>query len=172
MSLPNQNKILSRLTSLKFKSIAFLVTLVFLITVSLTWASLNRMFEVMNEELDKRGLSEATTLAYDAQYGLLIEDKTILDHLIRGRLNQSDITSVHIINRSGILIASNEEENLNERFQDRLVKSMISGATPAFETAVAKTNSRENIYYYYSPVLLNTDPYEEEFTLAEDECHR
>ena len=168
MNTLEQNKVLSNFFSLKFKSVAFLVTLVFLITVALTWASLNKMFDLMHEELDKRGVSEATTLAYDSQYGLLIEDKTILDHLIKGRLSQCDLFSVHIVNRSGILISSSDPEMLNVQFNDSYIQSLIVEGTPVAELSASKTISRKNIYYYYAPVLLNMNPGEDDFSLEED----
>jgi signal transduction histidine kinase/CheY-like chemotaxis protein len=166
--------LLPKITSLQTKSMVFLGVLILLITATLSWASLDKMLKVMTEELDKRGFSEASTLAYNSQYGLLIENKNILDRLINGRLNQDDISSIIIMNSSGVLIASDDESMLDPRRHDSFLEQMISKGTalsgkfPVQENSVSKSNSNENIYYYYAPVLLNVNSDEASFFLEED----
>ncbi|KKL07113.1 hypothetical protein LCGC14_2589270, partial [marine sediment metagenome] len=149
------------------KSIAFLVALVFFVTLTLTWLSLSKMYSVMHEELDKRGFSEASTLAQDSYYGLLIEDQNILDQLIKSRLNRHDIASVHIVNQSGILIASSDNKHLNSKLQDLFIESAVAkGEKHAKQIHIHrrgqknsphnnKTKPSKDLHYYYSPVLLN-----------------
>ncbi|MBQ0711747.1 MAG: response regulator [Porticoccus sp.] len=167
MNALTKYRIISRCNSLKVKSIAFLVVLVFFVTLTLTWLSLSKMYSVMHEELDKRGFSEASTLALDSYYGLLMEDHNILDQQIKNRINRHDIASVHIVNQSGILIASSDNKHLNSKFQDLFIESAISkgsnytketydqGRSPKNSPHNNKIQPTKDLYYYYSPVLLN-----------------
>ncbi|HEB28205.1 MAG TPA: hybrid sensor histidine kinase/response regulator [Porticoccus sp.] len=167
MNALTKYRIIFRCNSLKVKSIAFLVALVFFVTLTLTWLSLSKMYSVMHEELDKRGFSEASTLAQDSYYGLLIEDQNILDQLIKSRLNRHDIASVHIVNQSGILIASSDNKHLNSKLQDLFIESAVAkGEKHAKQIHIHrrgqknsphnnKTKPSKDLHYYYSPVLLN-----------------
>lgn len=67
---------------------------------------------LIESELRNRGLSLSENLAYNSEYGLLFENKEMLDKLIQGAIKNDDIAFVAICDQNSKIIASSANSTL------------------------------------------------------------
>ncbi len=96
--------------SLKVKAITCISLLVLVVGASLSWYFLRQTERVLTRELQRRGLSLVTNLAYNSTYGVLIEDTEILQNLIKGVLHEDSVLSVRIADAQGAVLAQGSKE--------------------------------------------------------------
>nr|MBN2276824.1 HAMP domain-containing protein [candidate division Zixibacteria bacterium] len=66
---------------------------------------INRQSDIYLTELEKRGQALASNLAYNAEYGVILESQTELDNLIKGVARANDIIYVVITTADGRILA-------------------------------------------------------------------
>jgi len=66
---------------------------------------ISRQNEIYRTELEKRGQALASNLAYNAEYGVILESETELDNLIKGVARANDIIYVVITSADGRVLA-------------------------------------------------------------------
>lgn len=96
--------------SLKYKFFLVIGLIIFFITGALVFFFLFKTKRDIEREIEKRGLSEIKSLAYDAKYGVLTGNEDIIDSLVIGRLGKPDIVYVKITDKDNIELSSMVKE--------------------------------------------------------------
>lgn len=91
--------------SLRAKAITFISLLVLAVGASISWYFLHHSRRVLMEELQKRGMLLAKSLAHNSRYSILIEDETNLQELIKGIQQEEGVLAVRIVNARGTVLA-------------------------------------------------------------------
>ena len=95
---------------LKFKIIITVIIFVILTFSVMEIFFYSQQKRILTEELKARGISLARNLAYNCKYGLITEDKIILNQLTYGVIKESDIIYSEIYNENEKIIASSHLE--------------------------------------------------------------
>ncbi len=88
-------------TGIQKKFFVITVSLIVFICASLVVFFMMTFRRELRFELEKRGLTEVKSLAYDAKYGAITEDQFIINHIISGRINKPDIAYLEINPEAG-----------------------------------------------------------------------
>ncbi len=90
------------------------VLLVSIVTVASMMISsgylIKRQNEIYHQELDKRGETLVANMAYNAEYGVILESTEELDNLIRGVARADDVVSISIRTIDGRVLAEFGED--------------------------------------------------------------
>lgn len=86
------------LTSLRAKTFAYTATLVTLAAGILTVLIVNTAADIIRDEFDKRGFTEAFALSSESRYPLLIENKRLLREISDRFLAKPDLVAVDVFN--------------------------------------------------------------------------
>ncbi|SYZ72475.1 putative signal transduction histidine kinase [Candidatus Zixiibacteriota bacterium] len=87
----------------KFVAVVSLVIVVSMLIIS--GYLIKRQNEIYHQELEKRGRALAANLAYNAEYGVILESKEELENLIKGVALSDDIVYVKIVASDGRVLA-------------------------------------------------------------------
>ncbi len=154
-----QNNSLKGLNETKFKFSIKLKLLIIIISGLVFTTTTIAVFFVIRtktelvKELEKRGRAETINLAFDAQYGVLTENTTSLNHLIAGRMKKSDIAYVTILSDDGTILASNN----NEKYQlhgKQITSAHIGSGNLSMSSFISKNG--EIFYEFTSPIITET----------------
>jgi len=74
----------------------------------------NRQNDTYRNELEKRGRALAANLAYNAEYGVILESTTELENLIEGVARANDIIYVQVLSSDGRVLAETGGEIITE----------------------------------------------------------
>ena len=86
---------------LKVRFVLIISGLILFTSAILSGFLIERQSELIHKELEKRGESLVKNLAYNSEYGVLVENKDLLRNLIRGLAQQEDVAYIMIQNRNG-----------------------------------------------------------------------
>jgi len=131
--------------SLKYQYIAIVIGITICLCALLSWYFVRQAKIVLRDELEKRGLSIARSLAHNSKYGVLTEDKVILNRLIEGVIAESDIAYVEIYDIRGQTLVE-QHKTLEKR--GRLKSQELSNYI-----ATALNASRGEARSFASPLL-------------------
>ncbi|MBI4752900.1 HAMP domain-containing protein, partial [Candidatus Desantisbacteria bacterium] len=135
---------------------------------------------IIENELRNRGISLAENLAYNSEYGLLLENKEMLYKLIAGVIKNDDIAFVVVCDQNGKIIASIANSTLWIEFLKGIrtthstinqysfkgkgvydiiapvstVRGINKGEDIIFDSQIGQTKSQENIGFVRVGVLL------------------
>ena len=152
--------------SIKLKFFTLICLMIVFISVSLVIIFVTNARRELIREIEKRGISEAKTLAHDVKYGMLTGDKELLNQLIIGRMKNPDIVFVQII--------GDDKQTLAEDRKKRY--SMLSGKRDmpieieegVYNVAIT-TEKGEKVYEISAPILIGVaSSTEKETALLED----
>ncbi len=136
--------------SIKLKFFTLICSIIIFISAALVIFFVISVRKELINEIEKRGISEAKSLAHDVKYGMLTGDKVLLNQLIIGRRNNPDIVFVEIIGEDKQTLAENRKEGYN----------MLSGKLDIpieIEDGVYKvamtTEKGEKVYEFTTPIL-------------------
>ncbi len=104
----------------------------------------------MYNEIEKRGVAEAVSLAYDSKYGLITEDAIILKHLIAGRIKKPDFKYIKIFRKDNSLVMdiTNGEAVVMQKSNDS--EALLENDV----TRVAlESKSGEKFYEFSAPII-------------------
>jgi two-component system NtrC family sensor kinase len=101
---------------LKVRFVLIISCLILFTSVILSGFLIKKQSQVIHRELDKRGESLVKNLAYNSEYGVLVENKDLLLNLIKGLAQQEDVAYVMIQDRKGDILAELESEKLTPSF--------------------------------------------------------
>ena len=90
--------------SIQYKFFIILALIIVFICSALSSFFIIRSRSELYLELEKRGLTEVKSLAYDAKYGVMTEDSFILNRIIAGRINKPDIAYLEILGAEGTVL--------------------------------------------------------------------
>jgi len=92
--------------NIKARLILFLSIMLLTVCSTLSFIVAYHTIEVLDDDLQKRGLSEATNLAVESKFGTLTEDAEILKQLLNNKLINPDILFIEVINNEKVSLAS------------------------------------------------------------------
>jgi signal transduction histidine kinase/HAMP domain-containing protein len=90
---------------LKGKFVFLISCLILFTSVILSGVLIEKQSKLIQRELEKRGESLVKNLAYNSEYGVLVENKDLLWNLIRGLAQQEDVAYIVIQDRKGNALA-------------------------------------------------------------------
>jgi signal transduction histidine kinase/HAMP domain-containing protein len=96
---------------LKMRFVLIISSLILFTSVILSGFLIKKQSELIQRELDKRGESLVKNLAYNSEYGVLVENKEILLNLIKGLALQEDVAYIIIQDRDGNILAQLGSQN-------------------------------------------------------------
>jgi signal transduction histidine kinase/DNA-binding response OmpR family regulator len=129
--------------SLQVKAITFISVLILAVGASLSWYFLRQTENVFTDELRKRALTLARSLAHNSKYGILTEDREILSELIQGVLQEDSVLFGLIANAQGEVLAYAFKE-------DKDIHTVSPQVTLALQHAAALTShiTAPSIHYH------------------------
>jgi methyl-accepting chemotaxis protein len=98
---------------------------------------------LLKEQIVKRGNYIASNLAYNSDYGVLIEDPTQLTELVKGALISDDVVAVIIRNAKGVALAKEGKD----------IKDLPLLPATKLENSNAYTTEGEGVFLFRAPVL-------------------
>jgi signal transduction histidine kinase/HAMP domain-containing protein len=114
---------------LKIRFVLIISSLILFTSVILSGFLIKKQSELIQRELEKRGESLVKNLAYNSEYGVLVENKDILLNLIKGLVLQEDVAYIIIQDRNGNILAQLE----SQRFPPSSAGQKKSVTSEAFE---------------------------------------
>lgn len=96
--------------SIQNKFFVFIFSIIVFICSTLVVFYAIQLRSKLYKEIEKRGETEAKSLAYDAAFGALTEDEIGLGYLIAGRMEKADIVYILVIREDGSIISGNKKE--------------------------------------------------------------
>ena len=112
---------------LKMRFVLIISALILFTSVILSGFLIKKQSELIQRELEKRGESLVKNLAYNSEYGVLVENKDLLLNLIKGLSQQEDVAYIIIQDRNGNILAQLESQKFPP-FSIRQKESVISKA--------------------------------------------
>ena len=101
---------------LKAKFVLSISGLILFTSLILSGFLIKKQGELIQTELEKRGESLVKNLAYNSEYGVLVENKDMLQNLIKGLAQQEDVAYVMIQDKEGNILAELEPKKLTSSF--------------------------------------------------------
>lgn len=86
---------------LRFKFITFILGTIFTLSIISGWYYSSRSKKILVEELKSRGVSLTRSLAAGSSFGVIPEDRKVLQELIDGLANESDVVYAVVSDREG-----------------------------------------------------------------------
>ena len=90
---------------LKIKFVLIISFLILFTSVILSGFLIQKQSNLIQSELEKRGKSLVKNLAYNSEYGVLIENEQLLINLIKGVLQDEDVMYAKIQDKNGEILA-------------------------------------------------------------------
>ena len=141
-------------TSIKLKLSIFFSIIIILVCAALSLSFFHRTKENMMDSFIRNGVVLAKNLAHNSRYGIITEDKTILDELINGVFQAEEIVHVTITDPFGKIIAQKSRMipvlSIENKSAFRIIEEVDSNGIVSIESAV--TENGEMLYLISSPV--------------------
>lgn len=137
--------------SIQFKFFLIIISIILFVSISLVSVFMIKSGNDFYDEIDKRGITEAKGISFDAKYAVLSGDNSMLDYIISGRLKKPDIVYINIVDQMGESIASGRNNGYGELME-------LSNSEESLEKGIKKTifvskktkqnNRREEVYQF------------------------
>lgn len=96
--------------SLKVKAISFVTVIVLAVGGSLSWRFLKQSEEILMGEVEKRAFAFTKSLARSSKYGILTEDREILNEVADGVLQEDGVMYVRISTAQGRVLVERHKD--------------------------------------------------------------
>jgi len=136
---------------LRVKFIALISLLLILSGTGLGWFFIGRTKSALEENLQRRGMSLAKNLAYNSTYGVSIEDTGVLDRLIKGIAEESDVAYVIILDPHGKVLAHSTASETGRVYSDDVTKIVLQAKDPM--VLLSHTANKDSVYDISAPVV-------------------
>ncbi len=113
---------------LKFKFVLIISALILFTSIILSGFLIKGQSDIIQGELEKRGRALVKNLAYNSEYGVLIESEQLLANLIKGLIREEDVIYALIYDKEGKILAHldqrrcDQEEKLDESITSATLK--------------------------------------------------
>ena len=152
MEIKNQ---ISFLKGLGGRSILVISLLITVISVILSFFFTINQKNYMEEQLRERSNALANNLAYNSQYGVLIDNKPGLQQLINGVMNEKDIMCAFIVDRNGIVLGHNDTTRIGEIIDLKSLNQLYCTASGSSEKIVKQ--EEEGLIKIISPIEMKLE---------------
>ncbi|MCG2711808.1 MAG: ATP-binding protein [Candidatus Omnitrophica bacterium] len=112
--------------SLRLKLVTYTAILIIGASLFFSWIFIRHEGEVLEEQLEKRGISLAKGIANNARYGVIIEDRVILDNFINGAISEEDVNLVIIAGKEGKILAADDQKKIGTIIEGQLKKKFTA----------------------------------------------
>ncbi len=121
---------------LKVRFVLIISGLILFTSVILSGFLIQKQSELIQRELEKRGESLVKNLAYNSEYGVLVENRDLLLNLIKGLAQQEGVDYIVIQDRNGKVLAELEAERFSpshSREKAHIVSEIFKKEGPSTE---------------------------------------
>jgi len=138
---------------LKLKFVLIISGLILFTSMLLSGFLIKKQSELIQRELEKRGEALVKNLAYNSEYGLLVENKALLLDLAKGLSQEEDVDYIIIQDREGHALAELEAGKLTPSFgrQKYAVLSEVFGKAEFFGKYFVEEDGSE-FYNFSCPI--------------------
>ncbi|MGB2698045.1 MAG: ATP-binding protein [Candidatus Zixiibacteriota bacterium] len=98
---------------LKVKFVLIISFMILFTSIILSGFLIQKQSNLIQSEMEKRGRSLVKNLAYNSEYGVLIENEKLLATLIEGLMREEDVTYALIYNREGKILSQMDHRKLH-----------------------------------------------------------
>lgn len=98
---------------LKVKFVLIISFMILFTSMILSGFLIQKQSNLIQSEMEKRGRSLVKNLAYNSEYGVLIENEKLLATLIEGLMREEDVTYALIYNREGKILSQMDHRKLH-----------------------------------------------------------
>ncbi len=98
---------------LKIKFVLIISFLILFTSIVLSGFLIQKQSDLIQSELEKRGRSLVKNLAYNSEYGVLIENEKLLATLIEGLIREEDVIYTQIFDREGKVLAQMDQRKFH-----------------------------------------------------------
>ena len=110
---------------------------------------IKRQNEIYRQELEKRAESLVANLAYNAEYGVILESESVLNDLLKGIIRAGDIVYVAIQSSDGRTLAEIGERRYTDAKEKTIPETSYRGNVKTIWKSFATKNGREFIELTY-----------------------
>jgi len=139
---------------LKVRFVLIISGLILFTSAILSGFLIERQSELIQKELEKRGESLVKNLAYNSEYGVLVENKALLLNLIKGLSPEGNVAYILIQDRSGDILAELEQKKFSPAFheeKDQIVSAIFKKEGPFRKHYLSKEDGEE-FYNFSHPI--------------------
>lgn len=111
---------------LKFKLVIYTTLLISLVTSVLSYILVSHERTIFVDELKKRGVSLASSIASNIPYGILTEDKKILDTFIKSTIREKDVAYVILFDKDFKKLAESQTKDILQGYAYPTEKSFVN----------------------------------------------
>ncbi len=151
--------------SIRLKFFIAIISIIIFVSTSIVFSSMLLSKRELENEIEKRGISEAKSLAYDAKYGGFTEDTIILSRLISGRMKKSDIVYVTIEREDGKILAKESKGEYILQINKKMPKVQMEDNVHRLAFI---SDKGEKIYEFSTPIVMEEQVRPEDSDLFQD----
>lgn len=120
-------KIIKLQLGLKFKFVLIISFLILFTSIILSGFLIQKQSNLIQSELEKRARSLVKNLAYNSEYGVLIENEKLLATLIEGLIREEDVIYAQIFDREGNILAQMDHRKLhkNQKLDQEIISTTL-----------------------------------------------
>jgi len=107
---------------LRTKFVLVISLLILITSALLSWYLIKRQSTLIERELGKRAESLVRNLAFNSEYGVLVENQALLLNLMKGLSQEEDVRYIIIQDRSGKVLADWHRTEIDQRFYSEKLK--------------------------------------------------
>lgn len=150
----NKNKLTNTFQFLGLKGkFILLISLLLLLMGGLTsWMVISNTREAMETEMLEKGTAIAKNLAYNAVYGIIVEDSEVLNQFITGINDEIDIGYVIILDQSRKVLAHSDIDMTGKVLDSPVSKLAVQSDEVLIQEYTSQTGTR---YYDIATPVLN-----------------
>ena len=109
-------------TGLRTKFVLIISFLILITSVLLSWYLIKRQNALIVRELEKRAESLVRNLAFNGEYGVLVENQALLLNLMKGLSREEDVNYIVIQDRKGKVLADWYRQENEPKFSSEKLK--------------------------------------------------
>lgn len=107
---------------LRAKFVLVISLLILVTSALLSWYLIKRQSTLIERELGKRAESLVRNLAFNSEYGVLVENQALLLNLMKGLSQEEDVRYIIIQNRNGKVLTDWHRTEMDQRFCSEKLK--------------------------------------------------
>lgn len=150
---------------IRLKFFIVIISIILFVSLSIVFSSMFMSRKEIENEMEKRGISEAKNFAYDSKYGVFTEDTIILSRLANGRMKRADVVYVIIENDEEIILA---QESKGDYAFNVDSKEFIVELENSITKTLLTTEDNETVYEFAAPIIMAEEKYDQGDDLFED----
>lgn len=135
--------------SIQYKFFIFIAAIILFICSTLVVFFVLNTRRELYKEIEKRGITEARHISFDAKYGVMSNDSSVLNNIVAGRMEKPDIVYVEIIDEIGNILAADRGK---EYLQLTSINNKITYLGEGVEKMVLKNKTNDHFYEYISNI--------------------